>query len=158
MPRRGRIPERVLNPDPIYHTTVVAKLINYVMERGKKSLAETIVYNAFSMVGEKTQKNPLEVFEKAVNNARPLLEVKPRRVGGATYQVPVEVPVQRGISMSLRWMVNSMRKRSGGQKRAFEKLAAEILDAYNNTGASIKRRDDAHKSAEANRAFAHFRW
>jgi len=134
----------------------VAKLINKVMKDGKKSLATRIVYNAFDIIEEKMHRNPLEVFEQAVKNATPLLEVKPRRVGGATYQVPVEVPPDRGISLALRWLVTSARNRPG--RTMAEKLAAELMDAAQGTGATIKKKDDTHRMAEANKAFAHYRW
>ncbi|HDN80587.1 MAG: 30S ribosomal protein S7 [Chloroflexi bacterium] len=156
MPRRGSPPRREIPPDIKYNSVLVTKLINKVMLKGKKSIAEWIVYTAFDIIREKTGRNPLEVFEQAVQNAAPVLEVRPRRVGGATYQVPIEVPEHRRISLALRWLVNYARKRSG--KSMAEKLAAEIIDAANNTGATIKKKEDTHKMAEANRAFAHFRW
>jgi small subunit ribosomal protein S7 len=156
MPRRGSPPKREIPPDIKYNSVLVAKLINKVMMNGKKSLAEWIVYTAFDIIREKTGRNPVEVFEQAVQNAAPVLEVRPRRVGGATYQVPIEVPEHRRISLALRWLVNFARERSG--KSMAEKLAAEIIDAANNTGATIKKKEDTHKMAEANRAFAFFRW
>jgi small subunit ribosomal protein S7 len=156
MPRRGSPPRREIPPDIKYNSVLVAKLINKVMMNGKKSLAEWIVYTAFDIIREKTGRNPVEVFEQAVQNAAPVLEVRPRRVGGATYQVPIEVPEHRRISLALRWLVNFARERSG--KSMAEKLAAEIIDAANNTGATIKKKEDTHKMAEANRAFAFFRW
>jgi small subunit ribosomal protein S7 len=134
----------------------VARLINKVMRCGKKSLAMRIVYDAFELVRQRTNRNPLEVFEQAVNNATPILETKPRRVGGATYQVPVEVPPHRRTSLALRWLVNAARERSG--KSMVEKLAAELIDAANGEGAAVRRRDEVHRMAEANRAFAHYRW
>ncbi len=156
MPRRGSPPKREIPPDIKYNSVLVAKLINKVMMNGKKSLAEWIVYTAFDIIRERTGRNPVEVFEQAVQNAAPVLEVRPRRVGGATYQVPIEVPEHRRISLALRWLVNFARERSG--KSMAEKLAAEIIDAANNTGATIKKKEDTHKMAEANRAFAFFRW
>jgi len=146
----------VIPPDIKYNSVLVAKLINKVMKDGKKSLATRIVYNAFDIIEEKMHRNPLEVFEQAVKNATPLLEVKPRRVGGATYQVPVEVPPDRGISLALRWLVTSARNRPG--RTMAEKLAAELMDAAQGTGATIKKKDDTHRMAEANKAFAHYRW
>lgn len=156
MPRRGSPPKREIPPDIKYNSVLVAKLINKVMMNGKKSIAEWIVYTAFDIIRERTGRNPVEVFEQAVQNAAPVLEVRPRRVGGATYQVPIEVPEHRRISLALRWLVNFARERSG--KSMAEKLAAEIIDAANNTGATIKKKEDTHKMAEANRAFAFFRW
>ncbi len=156
MPRRYRPPKRVIPPDIKYNSVLVAKLINKVMKDGKKSLATRIVYNAFDIIEEKMHRNPLEVFEQAVKNATPLLEVKPRRVGGATYQVPVEVPPDRGISLALRWLVTSARNRPG--RTMAEKLAAELMDAAQGTGATIKKKDATHRMAEANTAFAHYRW
>ncbi len=156
MPRRGSPPRREIPPDIKYNSVLVAKLINKVMMNGKKSIAEWIVYTAFDIIRERTGRNPVEVFEQAVQNAAPVLEVRPRRVGGATYQVPIEVPEHRRISLALRWLVNFARERSG--KSMAEKLAAEIIDAANNTGATIKKKEDTHKMAEANRAFAFFRW
>ncbi len=156
MPRRTRPPKRQIAPDPKYHSVMLAKLINRVMIKGKKSVVERIVYDSLDIIEERTRKNPLEVFEQAIRNATPMLEVKPRRVGGATYQVPVEVGSERGLSLALRWLVTNARARSG--KSMAEKLAAELIDAANGTGATIKKRDDTHKMAEANRAFAHYRW
>ncbi len=156
MPRRYRPPKRVIPPDIKYNSVLVAKLINKVMKGGKKSLATRIVYNAFDIIEERMHRPPLEVFERAVKNATPLLEVKPRRVGGATYQVPVEVPPDRGISLALRWLVASARNRPG--RTMAEKLAAELMDAAQGTGATIKKKDDTHRMAEANKAFAHYRW
>ena len=156
MPRRYRPPKRVIPPDIKYNSVLVAKFINKVMKDGKKSLATRIVYNAFDIIEERMHRPPLEVFERAVKNATPLLEVKPRRVGGATYQVPVEVPPDRGISLALRWLVASARNRPG--RTMAEKLAAELMDAAQGTGATIKKKDDTHRMAEANKAFAHYRW
>ncbi len=156
MPRRAKIERRSIPPDPRYGSELLQRFINKVMQRGKKSLAERIVYDALEIVASRTGQNPLEVFQRAVQNAMPLLEVKPRRVGGATYQVPVQVEPHRRVSLAMRWLIQSARARSG--KTMSEKLAAELVDAANNTGATIKRRDDTHRMAEANRAFAHYRW
>ena len=154
--RRRRAPKRKILPDPIYNNLLVAKMVNIVMERGKKSLAEGILYGAFGIVKEKTSKDPLEVFKQAIENARPLLETKSRRVGGATYQVPVSVRVDRGNTLAMRWVRTFARQRHGAPME--QKLANEILDAYNRTGSAIKKREDTHKMAESNRAFAHYRW
>ena len=154
--RRRRAQKRLIDPDPRYGDLLVAKFINIVMECGKKSIAERIVYDALDIVKEKTSKEPLEVFRAALDNVRPLLETKSRRVGGATYQVPVSVPEDRGYSLALRWIRSYSRERKG--KPMHEKVAQEIIDGYNKTGPSIKKREDMHKMAEANRAFAHYRW
>ena len=154
--RRRRAQKRLIDPDPRYGDLLVAKFINIVMECGKKSTAERIVYDALEIVKEKTSKEPLEVFRAALDNVRPLLETKSRRVGGATYQVPVSVPEDRGYSLALRWIRSYSRERKG--KPMHEKLAQEIIDGFNKTGPSIKKREDMHKMAEANRAFAHYRW
>ena len=154
--RRRRAPKRRIDPDPRYNDLLVAKFINIVMECGKKSTAERIVYDALTIVKEKTSKEPLEVFRAALDNVRPLLETKSRRVGGATYQVPVSVSEDRGYSLALRWIRSYSRDRKG--KPMHEKLAQEIIDGFNKTGPSIKKREDMHKMAEANRAFAHYRW
>ncbi|AEF93112.1 ribosomal protein S7 [Desulfotomaculum nigrificans CO-1-SRB] len=156
MPRRGAVPKREVLADPVYGSKVVTKLINQVMLDGKRSLAERIVYDAFDMIQEKTGKNPLEVFDAAMKNVMPILEVKARRVGGANYQVPVEVRAERRQTLGIRWLVMFSRKRAG--KSMAEKLAAEIMDAANNVGATVKKREDTHKMAEANKAFAHYRW
>lgn len=156
MPRRGHVPKRDVLPDPIYNDKVVTKLINNVMLDGKKGVAQKIVYKAFDIVREKTGKEPLEVFEQALNNIMPVLEVKARRVGGATYQVPVEVRPERRQALGLRWLTNYSRQRS--ERTMSARLAAEILDAANNTGNAVKKKDDTHKMAEANKAFAHYRW
>lgn len=156
MPRKGPVKKRVILPDYLYNSEIISKLINKVLRKGKKSLAESIVYKSFDIIKEKTKKDPLEIFEKALKNVTPLVEVKPRRIGGATYQVPVEIRPERGESLSLRWLINFAKERAG--KTMSEKLAAEILDAANNTGASVKKKEDTHKMAEANRAFAHYRW
>lgn len=154
--RRRRAAKRGVLADPKYGSTQLQKLINMIMERGKKSLAERIVYNALRLVGEKTGKEPMEVFKQAIENARPLLETKSRRVGGATYQVPVSVRVDRGQSLALRWMKTFAKGKKGAPME--KKLADEILDAFNKTGATIRKREDTHKMAESNRAFAHYRW
>ncbi|GFN37030.1 30S ribosomal protein S7 [Tepidimicrobium xylanilyticum] len=156
MPRKGYVAKREVSPDPIYNDTVVTKLINNVMLDGKKGVAQRIVYGAFDYVAEKTGEDPLEVFYKALNNVMPVLEVKARRIGGATYQVPVEVRSERRETLGLRWLVQYSRQR--GEKTMIERLAKEIMDAANNTGASVKKREDTHKMAEANKAFAHYRW
>ena len=156
MQRRTKIEPRVPMPDAQYNSELVARFINKVMERGKKGLAEKIVYDAMSMVGERSGRDPLEVFEQAVANATPMLEVKPRRVGGATYQVPVQIEGRRRQSLAIRWLLTSARARSG--KTMQDKLAGELLDAANGVGATIKRREDTHRMAEANRAFAHYRY
>ena len=154
--RRRRAPKRKIDPDPRYADLLIAKFINIVMECGKKSTAERIVYDALDIVKEKTAKEPLEVFRAALDNVRPLLETKSRRVGGATYQVPVSVSEDRGYSLALRWIRSYSRDRKG--KPMHEKLAQEIIDGFNKTGPSVKKREDMHKMAEANRAFAHYRW
>ena len=156
MPRKGNIPKREVLPDPVYGSVVVAKLINSVMLDGKKGVAQKIVYDAFDKVKETTGEEPLEVFEKAMNNIMPVLEVKARRIGGATYQVPIEVRPDRRQALGLRWLTTFSRNR--GEKTMEERLANEIMDAANNTGASVKRKEDMHKMAEANKAFAHYRF
>lgn len=156
MPRRGSVSKRELLPDPIYGSKLVTQFINGVMYDGKKGISETIFYDAMKIVGEKSGKDPMEVFQTALKNVMPVLEVKPRRVGGATYQVPVEVRPDRRMALAIRWIINYARAR--GEKTMQEKLAAEILDASQNQGASIKKREDTHKMAEANKAFAHYRW
>ncbi len=156
MPRRNRPPRREIEPDIKYNSVMVARFINKLMMRGKKSTAERILYDAFDIIENRGHKSPLDVFEQAVNNATPILEVKPRRVGGATYQVPVEVRPERRLSLAMRWLVQNARKRTG--KSMAEKLAAELMDAAQGQGATIKKKEDTHKMAEANRAFAHYRW
>ena len=156
MPRRGNVPKREVLPDPMYRSVLVTKLINSIMLDGKKGVAQKIVYGAFDRIAAKTEKNPLEVFEAAMNNIMPVLEVKARRVGGATYQVPMEVRPERRQTMGLRWLTNYSRARN--ERTMEERLANEIMDAANNTGASVKKREDTHKMAEANKAFAHFRF
>ncbi|MCI5885893.1 MAG: 30S ribosomal protein S7 [Clostridiales bacterium] len=156
MPRKGNVPKREVLPDPVYGSVVVAKLINSVMLDGKKGVAQGIVYDAFERIGQTTGENPLEVFEKAMNNIMPVLEVKARRVGGANYQVPMEVRPERRQTLGLRWLTKYTRAR--GEKTMSERLAKEIMDAANNTGASVKKKEDTHKMAEANKAFAHYRF
>lgn len=156
MPRKGSVPKRDVLPDPMYGSKVVTKLINAVMYDGKRGVAQSIVYGAFDMVKEKTGKDPAEVFETAINNIMPVLEVKARRVGGSNYQVPIEVRAERRQTLGLRWLITYSRKR--GERTMQEKLAKEIMDAANGTGASVKKREDTHKMAEANKAFAHYRF
>jgi small subunit ribosomal protein S7 len=156
MPRRGIVKKRRTHPDPFYNSTLISRFINLSLKKGKKTVAENIVYNAMEIVKDKTKEDPLKVFEKAVENVRPLLETKSRRVGGATYQVPVEVPPERSQSVAVRWLLNFARERSG--KSMEDKLAAEVIDALHNRGGAIKKKEDMHKMAEANRAFAHYRW
>lgn len=156
MPRKGNVPKREILPDPLYSSKVVTKLINKVMLDGKKGTSQNIVYGAFDLIKERTGEEPLEVFEKAIGNIMPVLEVKARRVGGANYQVPIEVRSDRRETLGLRWLVKYTRLR--GEKGMTEKLAKEIMDAANSTGASVKKKEDTHKMAEANKAFAHYRW
>ena len=156
MPRRGNVPKREILPDPVYNSVLVTKLINSIMLDGKKGVAQKVVYGAFDIIKEKSGKDPLEAFTEAMNNIMPSLEVKARRVGGATYQVPIEVRPARRETLGLRWLTMFARKR--GEKTMKERLAGEIMDAANNTGAAVKRREDTHKMAESNKAFAHFRW
>jgi small subunit ribosomal protein S7 len=156
MPRRARVVRREVPPDPRYGSRMLQRFINKVMYDGKKSLAERLVYRALDLVQEQTRRNPLDVFEQAIRNVTPVLEVKPRRVGGATYQVPVEIKGDRRTSLAMRWLIQSARARAG--KSFPEKLAAELRDAAQGTGATVKRRDDVHRMAEANKAFAHYRW
>ena len=154
--RRRRAQKRQIDPDPKYGDLLISKMINIVMERGKKSVAEHIVYGALDILKEKTGKEPLEVFKQSLDNVRPLLETKSRRVGGATYQVPVSVRPDRGYTLAMRWVRSYARTRKGKPMRT--KLAEELLDGFNKTGAAVKKREDAHKMAESNRAFAHYRW
>jgi len=157
MPRRARVVHRETPPDPKFGSRMLAKFINKLMLDGKKSVAERIVYDAFETVGTQTRgQNPLDVFDQAMRNATPVLEVKPRRVGGATYQVPVEIRGDRRVSLAMRWLIGSARNRPG--KTMAEKLASELLDAARGQGATVKRKDDTHRMAEANKAFAHYRW
>ena len=156
MPRRGAPTRREVAPDPVYNNRLVTQLTNKILLDGKKSTAERIVYGAFDIVETKTSQDPLSVFKKALDNVRPNLEVKPKRVGGATYQVPVEVKPNRRTSLAIRWLINYAQAR--GEKTMRDKLAGEILDAANNRGNSVKKKEDTHKMAEANKAFAHYRW
>ena len=156
MPRKGNVPKREVLPDPMYGSKVVTKLINNLMYDGKRGKSQRIVYDAFALVAERTGEDALEVFNKAMENIMPVLEVKARRVGGANYQVPIEVRADRRQTLGLRWLVRYTRAR--GEKGMVEKLAKEIMDAANNTGASVKKKEDTHKMAEANKAFAHYRW
>ena len=156
MPRRGPAPRREINPDPIYSSILVTQIQNRILLRGKRSLAESIVYDALGKVGDKTGKDPLPTLKKAIDNIKPLLEVRSRRVGGATYQVPVEVQSRRGTTLAIRWLVTFARNRR--ERSMADRLAGEILDASGGAGAAVKRREDMHKMAEANKAFAHYRW
>ena len=156
MPRRGKVPERVILPDVKYGSYVLARFINKLMYDGKKSKAEKIVYGMLDRIREQTDRDPVEVFEEALKNTTPLLAVRPRRIGGATYQVPVEVSPERGMTLSMRWIIGTARARKG--KPMAEKLAAEIMEAARGEGTTVKKRTDTHKMAEANRAFAHYRW
>ena len=156
MPRKGSVPKREVLPDPVYGNVVVARLINNIMHSGKKGIAQSIVYDAFDKIKKQSGQEPMEVFEKAMNNIMPVLEVKARRVGGANYQVPVEVREDRRQTLGLRWLTKYTRAR--GEKTMSDRLAKELLDASNNTGSTVKKKDDTHKMAEANRAFAHYRW
>ncbi|SJZ39075.1 30S ribosomal protein S7 [Anaerorhabdus furcosa] len=156
MPRKGYIAKRDVLADPIYNSKLVTRLINKIMLDGKRGVAQTILYNAFDIVEEKTGQQPMEVFEKALANVMPLLELKVRRVGGANYQVPVEVSAERKLTLGLRWVVNYSRLRN--EKTMEQRLANEIIDAANGTGASVKKKDDTHRMADANKAFAHYRW
>ena len=156
MPRRGFIPKREVLPDPVYGTTIVTKLINQIMLDGKRGVAQSVCYKAFERVAQKSGKDPAEVFATALNNILPTLEVKARRVGGATYQVPIEIRPERRQTLALRWLVDFSRKR--GERTMNERLAAEILDASNNAGNAVRRKEEMHRMAEANKAFAHYRW
>ncbi len=157
MPRKGPAPRREIGPDPVYNSVVVHKLINKVMMRGKKSLAERIVYTAFDQIREKAGQDPVKVLDRALHNVMPVLEVRPRRVGGATYQVPIEVRPERRLSLGLRWLVEYARARKD-KRTMVDKLVAEILDAAAGQGGAVKKREDTHRMAEANKAFAHYRW
>ncbi|NWF51542.1 MAG: 30S ribosomal protein S7 [Nitrospirae bacterium] len=156
MPRRRVVEKRDILPDPKYNNKLVSKFVNAIMKDGKRSISEKICYGAFEIIKKKTGSDPLKVFKTAIENVKPIVEVKPRRVGGATYQVPVEVKPQRRIALAFRWIINYSRTRT--EKTMQEKIAGELLDAYNNTGSSIKKKEDTHKMAEANKAFAHYRW
>ncbi|MGD9818290.1 MAG: 30S ribosomal protein S7 [Desulfomonilaceae bacterium] len=156
MPRKGKVPKRDILPDPKYHSKLVSKFVHGIMWEGKKSIAETILYDALDIVGKKLNEEPLKIFERAVENVKPVLEVRSRRVGGSTYQVPVEIRPERRQALAIRWIIQYARSRS--EKSMREKLAAEFLDAASNRGSSVKKREDTHKMAEANKAFAHYRW
>jgi small subunit ribosomal protein S7 len=156
MPRRREVPKRHVAPDPAYHDRQVAKFTNVLMRRGKKSLSESILYGAFDLVENRAKEEPLKVFKRALENVRPRVEVKSRRVGGATYQVPVEVRPERGTALAMRWLIQSAKARAGRSLR--EKLAAEFMDAATERGDAVRKRDDTHRMAEANKAFAHYRW
>ncbi len=156
MPRKGAVSRRDIPPDPKYNDKLITKLICYILRKGKKSSAEFIVYRTFDLIEQKTGEEPLKIFKKALDNVKPVLETKSRRVGGATYQVPVEVRAGRRVALGLRWLVGNAKKR--GEKTMVEKLTGEILDAANNKGSAVKKREDVHKMAEANKAFAHYRW
>ena len=156
MPRRGHVPKRPALPDPLYGDVLVTKLINKIMYDGKKGLAQRICYGAFEIIRQKTGKDPLEVFQEAMKNVMPVLEVRPRRVGGATYQVPVEVRQERRYALGIRWLVDYARAR--GERTMKERLAAEIMDAANGVGSAVRKKEETHKMAEANKAFAHYRW
>jgi small subunit ribosomal protein S7 len=156
MPRKREVGKREILPDPKYHEPLVAKFMNGIMRRGKKSLAENIFYGALDIIKEKTHSDPLKIFNQAMDNAKPLIEVRPRRVGGATYQVPVEVRPARKTALAIRWIISFAKQRA--EKTMKEKLSGELMDAANNRGAAIKKKEDTHKMAEANKAFAHYRW
>jgi len=156
MPRKGHIAKRDVLPDPVYNSKIITKLINNIMKDGKKGIAQKICYGAFDIIGNKTGKDPMDVFESAMANVMPVLEVKARRIGGANYQVPIEVKADRKQTLGIRWILTSARKR--GEKRMIERLAGELMDAANNTGGAVKKREDTHKMAEANRAFSHYKY
>jgi small subunit ribosomal protein S7 len=156
MPRRYRPKRRPVAPDIRYNSVMISLFINRMMQRGKKSLARRIMYTAMDLIGERAKRDPMEVLETALRNTTPTVEVKPKRVGGSTYQVPMDVDKERGESLAMRWILSAARARSG--RSMAEKLAAEVLDAFNNTGAAVKKKDETHRMAEANRAFAHYRW
>lgn len=156
MPRKGPVARRDVLPDPVYNSKLVTRLVNRIMLDGKRGVAQTILYNSFDLIQQRTGQDPMEVFDQAIKNIMPVLEVRARRVGGSNYQVPVEVRPDRRTTLGLRWLVNYARLR--GEKTMEERLAAEIIDASNNTGAAVKKREDVHKMAEANKAFAHYRW
>jgi small subunit ribosomal protein S7 len=156
MPRRGHVPKRTVLPDPIYKSTVLSQFINKLMFDGKKGTAESIIYGALEIVAEQTSQDPIEVLNKALENVMPVVEVKARRVGGATYQVPVEVPANRRMALAMRWMIQVARER--GEGTMAERMAGEIMDAANNTGGAVRKKEDTHRMAEANKAFAHYRW
>ncbi|MER3402884.1 MAG: 30S ribosomal protein S7 [Armatimonadota bacterium] len=157
MPRKGPVPKRIVLPDPVYDSELVARFINRMMRGGKKAVAESVFYKAMEIIEQKTGKPALEVFQQAIENVAPQVEVRPRRVGGQTYQVPMEVRPERRRSLAIRWIVTTVQRKKSGRP-AHERLAQEILDAYNKTGVAYKKREDTHRMAEANRAFAHYRW
>jgi small subunit ribosomal protein S7 len=156
MPRRAEVPKREVLPDPVYNSQLVSKFVNAIMMDGKKSIAERILYDALDIIGEQTGEDPMKVFKKAVESVKPAVEVKSRRVGGSTYQVPIEVRPNRRLALSFRWLLESAKRR--GEKTMKQKLAGELMDAAENRGAAIKKREDTHRMAEANKAFAHYRW
>ncbi|NMB74117.1 MAG: 30S ribosomal protein S7 [Myxococcales bacterium] len=156
MPRRREVPKRKIEPDPKFHDRLVSKFVNCMMSRGKKAVAQGIFYGAMDLIEQRTKEEPLKTFKKALDNVKPVVEVKARRVGGATYQVPVEIRPQRRTALGIRWLIEYSRER--GEKTMMERLAAEVIDAANNRGSAIKKREDTHKMAEANKAFAHYRW
>ncbi|HID08837.1 TPA: 30S ribosomal protein S7 [Candidatus Micrarchaeota archaeon] len=156
MPRKGPVERREVLPDPVYHSTLVMKFINHIMRKGKKSKAEKIFYSAMELIRQRTGEDPMKVFLRAVENCRPQMEVRSRRIGGATYQIPIEVPEYRSISLSMRWIIRSARDRD--ERSMIERLAAELMDAAQGRGAAIRKKEETHRMAEANRAFAHFRW
>lgn len=156
MPRRRRVERREVLPDPVYNSQLVTRFINGILRRGKKSVAEKIFYGAMDIIGSRTNDDPMKVFKRAVEHVKPQLEVKSRRVGGSTYQVPVEVPANRQLSLSIRWLIAYAKQRN--EKSMMEKLAGELMDAANNRGGAIKKREDTHRMAEANKAFSHYRW
>ena len=156
MPRRGNVPKRDVLPDPMYNSKVVTKLINQIMLDGKKGTAQTIVYDAFKIMGDKLNMDPMEIFKQAMENVMPVVEVKARRVGGSNYQVPIEIRPERRQTLAIRWLVINARKRS--DREMSRRVANELLDAYNNTGGAVKKKEDTHRMAEANKAFAHYRW
>jgi len=156
MPRRREVPKRQILPDPLYSSQLVTKFVNVVMKEGKKTVAEKILYNALETIQERTEEDPMKVFKKAIDNVKPAVEVKSRRVGGSTYQVPVEVAPGRRLALSMRWLIQGAKRR--GEKTMDQRLANELMDAANHRGASIKKKDDTHRMAEANKAFAHYRW
>jgi small subunit ribosomal protein S7 len=156
MPRRAEVPKREVLPDPVYNSQLVSKFVNAIMMDGKKTIAERILYDALEIVGEQTSEDPMKIFKKAVDGVKPTVEVKSRRVGGSTYQVPIEVRPNRRLALSFRWLLESAKRR--GEKTMKQKLAGELMDAAENRGAAIKKREDTHRMAEANKAFAHYRW
>ncbi len=156
MPRKGPVPKREVLPDPVYNSRLVARFVNRLMHSGKKGVAEKILYRSLELLGEKVSDDPLKAFEKAIDNVKPQMEIKSRRVGGATYQVPMEVRPDRQLSLSIRWLITNARGR--GEQGMVNKLSAELMDAFNNRGGAVKKKEDTHRMAEANKAFAHYRW